>query len=438
MSKELSRKIGLFSVIGLGVGATVGSGIFSTISEVASVANASIFLVLAFTIGALLQIPQAFCYAELSSAYPEDGGQYVYFREAGFKPLAFLCGWITFLAVDPPSLAVMAIAISNYLGVLLHFPSMILRCVSIVIVLFFVCLHMRSVKTGGLVQAIITVIKLIPFIVIIGLGAFVINPDLFLATETIDNNVPGVIALLGAIALTSYSFDGMFAACYVSGEIKNPKKNLPFGLICTALIVLVLYVALSTVATGLMPIDELANSSAPIADMASKLPTIGYLAQPIIAIVAIIVIVGALSSCLLYMPRVEYAMAKDGLFFKIFGKVHKKYETPYMAILLFGVFVIILTFVSNLSDLLSYVTALVLLKNCATIAMIFILRKKDNYNPGYKCPGGLLMPIISVVCTGLLFVSALISATFLGVIASLAIVAVGIPVYFIWNKNAAS
>lgn len=95
-ANELKRKLGLGAVIALGVGTTVGSGIFSSLGEVANAAGSSLFLVLAFLIGGLLQIPANFCYAELASAFPEDGGQYVYSKEAGFRPLAFLCGWISF------------------------------------------------------------------------------------------------------------------------------------------------------------------------------------------------------------------------------------------------------------------------------------------------------------------------------------------------------
>lgn len=113
---ELQRKLGLGAVIALGVGTTVGSGIFSSLGEVAAAAGSSLFLVLAFLIGGILQIPANFCYAELASAYPEDGGQYVYFREAGSRPLAFLCGWISFWATDPPSISIMALAIANYMA----------------------------------------------------------------------------------------------------------------------------------------------------------------------------------------------------------------------------------------------------------------------------------------------------------------------------------
>lgn len=106
-ANELKRKLGLGAVIALGVGTTVGSGIFSSLGEVAGAAGSSLFLVLSFLIGGMLQVPANFCYAELASAFPEDGGQYVYFKEAGSRPLAFLCGWISFWATDPPSISIM-------------------------------------------------------------------------------------------------------------------------------------------------------------------------------------------------------------------------------------------------------------------------------------------------------------------------------------------
>ena len=134
---ELTRKLGLGAVIALGVGTTVGSGIFSSLGEVAGAAGSSLFLVLSFLIGGLVQIPANFCYAELASAFPENGGQYVYFREAGSRPLAFLCGWISFWATDPPSISIMALAIANYLAFFVPATDLTLRFVAVGFVIFF-------------------------------------------------------------------------------------------------------------------------------------------------------------------------------------------------------------------------------------------------------------------------------------------------------------
>ena len=326
-NKELGRKLGLGAVIALGVGTTVGSGIFSSLSEVANAAGSSLFLFLAFIIGGLLQIPANFCYAELASAFPEDGGQYVYFREAGSRPLAFLCGWISFWATDPPSISIMALAIVNHLAYFLPIHGFVLRLIAVVFVLIFMFVHLRSVENGGAFQTFITALKILPFALIIGIGLFNLNGSLLLSGERLSSAATGgVAALIAGIASTTWSYDGMGAPCYMSGEIRDPQKNMPKGLILTAVIVLALYGGLTFVASGILSVDELAASDAPIALLASKLPGIGHFAGTAVAIMAIIVVMGSLSSCIMYQPRIEYAMAKDNLFFKSFAKVHPKFE----------------------------------------------------------------------------------------------------------------
>ena len=319
---ELARKLGLGAVIALGVGTTVGSGIFSSLSEVANAAGSSLFLVLAYIIGGLLQIPSNFVYSELASAYPEDGGQYVYFREAGSRPLAFLCGWISFWATDPPSISIMALAIVNYLAFFVPIHGLALKLVAVVFVLIFMGVHIRSVEGGGKFQTIITALKILPFALVIGIGLFNLQGDILLSSAPLKGYATGgIAALIAGVATTTWSYDGMGAACYMSGEIKNPKKNMPLGLILTAVIVLALYAGLTFVASGILSIDEMATSDAPIALLASKLPGIGQYAGTIVAIMAIIVVIGSLSSCIMFQPRIEYAMAKDNLFFKSFAKV---------------------------------------------------------------------------------------------------------------------
>lgn len=438
-STELKRKLGLGTVIALGVGTTIGSGIFSSLSEVAGAAGSSLILVLSFLIGGLVQIPANFCYAELASAYPEDGGQYIYFREAGSKPLAFLCGWISFWATDPPSISIMALAIANYLGFFIPISGLSLKLVSVVFVLVFMYLHIRTVEGGGTFQNIITVLKILPFILIIGIGLFNLNGDLFLSSTPLQGAPTGFLALIAGISATTWSFDGMAAPAYMSGEIKNPEKNMPKGLIFTAFIVLAIYVGLTFVASGILSVDELAGSDAPIALLASKIPVIGSFAGTFVAVTAVIVIIGSLSSCIMFQPRIEYAMAKDGLFFKSFGKVHPKYETPYFSIMIQCFYAIVLIFATDISGLLGYFTLVALLKNFLTFGTIFVLRrKKSGYAPSYKTPFGYLMPVVAMFMTGTLIYSTFLWAPVGGLIAAVAAVAAvatGLPAFYFWNKR---
>lgn len=437
--KELGRKLGLGAVIALGVGTTVGSGIFSSLSEVANAAGSSLFLVLAFIIGGLLQIPANFVYAELASAYPEDGGQYVYFKEAGSRPLAFLCGWISFWATDPPSISIMALAIVNYLAFFIPIHGLILKLIAVGFVLIFMFMHLRSVEGGGAFQTIITALKILPFALVIGIGLFHLQGDMLLSAKPLTGFAAGgITALIAGIGATTWSYDGMAAACYMSGEIKNPRKNLPLGLILTAVVVLVLYAGLTFVASGMLSIDELAGSDAPIALLASKLPGIGSYAGTIVAIMAIIVVIGSLSSCIMYQPRIEYAMAKDNLFFKSFAKVHPKYETPYFSIIVQCAVAIVLIFATNLSGLLGYFTMVALLKNLLTFLTIFPLRKKgkeNGYDPAYKCPGGAIMPIIAIFMTGTLIWGQLTYAPMQSLLCAFIAVATGLPVFYYWDKK---
>ena len=435
-NKELGRKLGLGAVIALGVGTTVGSGIFSSLSEVANAAGSSLFLFLAFIIGGLLQIPANFCYAELASAFPEDGGQYVYFREAGSRPLAFLCGWISFWATDPPSISIMALAIVNHLAYFLPIHGFVLRLIAVVFVLIFMFVHLRSVENGGAFQTFITALKILPFALIIGIGLFNLNGSLLLSGERLSSAATGgVAALIAGIASTTWSYDGMGAPCYMSGEIRNPQKNMPKGLILTAVIVLALYGGLTFVASGILSVDELAASDAPIALLASKLPGIGHFAGTAVAIMAIIVVMGSLSSCIMYQPRIEYAMAKDNLFFKSFAKVHPKFETPYFSIIVQCAVAIVLIFATTLSDLLGYFTMVALLKNVATFCTIFVLRKKENYKPSYKMPGGLIMPIIASIMTLTLIWGELTYAPIPAILCAVIAVATGLPAFYFWDRK---
>lgn len=438
-NNELGRKLGLGAVIALGVGTTVGSGIFSSLSEVANAAGSSLFLVLAFVIGGLLQIPANFVYSELASAYPEDGGQYVYFREAGSRPLAFFCGWISFWATDPPSISIMALAIVNHLAFFFPVHGLILKLIAVAFVIFFMCIHLRSVEGGGKFQTIITALKILPFALVIGIGLFNIDSSLLLSSTRLSGFSSGTFAaLIAGIAATTWSYDGMGAACYMSGEIKDPKKNMPLGLILTAIVVLVLYAGLTFVASGMLTIDELAESSAPIALLASKLPVIGPYAGTIVAIMAIIVVIGSLSSCIMYQPRIEYAMAKDNLFFKSFAKVHPKYETPYFSIIIQCAVAIVLIFATDLSGLLGYFTMVALLKNLLTFFTIFVLRKKGSekgYNPSYICPGGIIMPVIAIVMTGTLIWGELTYAPVQSLLCALIAVVTGLPVFYYWDRK---
>lgn len=170
-SQELQRKLGFWAVLAIAVGTTVGSGIFVSVGEVAKAAGTPWLTVLAFVIGGLIVIPQMCVYAELSTAYPENGADYVYLKNAGSRPLAFLSGWASFWANDAPSLSIMALAIVSNLGFLTPIDPLPGKFIAAGLIIAFMLLHLRSVEGGAAFQTLITIAKIIPFTIVIGLGS---------------------------------------------------------------------------------------------------------------------------------------------------------------------------------------------------------------------------------------------------------------------------
>lgn len=432
---DLKRKLGLGAAIALGVGTTVGSGIFSSIAQVAGASGSAIITVLAFLVGGIIMMPQNLVYAELATAYPENGAQYIYFKEAGSRPLAFLTGWLSFWATDPPSISIMALAIANYLSYLIpSIQGLGIKIVATAFVLVIMLIHLRSVEGGGKFQTFITFVKILPFVVLIGMGFVYFKPSLITAPP-LESAPTGLFALIGGIAATTWSYDGMAAVCYMTGEIKEPKKTMPRALIASVILITILYTLLTFSVVGLLPISELANSTAPIADAAAKIPIIGAAAGKVTAVIAIIVIIGSLSSCIMFQPRIEYAMAKDGLFFKKFAEIHPEWETPAFSILVQCAVGILLIFASNITDLLGYFTLVALLKNFLTFGTMFWHRRKEDYNPLWKTPAWRLMTVLAMLASTILIVSTFQWAPIKGIISAIIVVVTGLPVYYYWENK---
>ncbi|MFY0780475.1 amino acid permease [Peribacillus simplex] len=430
---SLTRKLGFWSALAIAVGTTIGSGIFVSSGDVAKAAGTPSISILAWIIGGVIAIPQVMVLAELSTAYPQNGSGYVYLNKAGWRPLAFLYGWATFWALDPPSISIMALAIVSYLATFFPFFSgMAGKLFGIAIILIITSIHYRSVKEGGLFQVIITAIKIIPFLIVIVLGLMYMNFDNFAYTPG-----PGAekTSLIGGVSATTWAYTGMAAICFMAGEFKNPGKILPRALISSVFIVLALYTLLAVCVIGLMPFDKLMNSNAAVSEAVKYIPGLSDIASSFVAVTAIIVILGSLSSCIMFQPRLEYAMAKDGLFFQRFAKVHPKYETPSFSIIIQVTYACILVCFSNLTVLLGYFTLIQLVINIMDFAAVYKCRKREDYNPIYRMPMWRLTTILAILGASWLAWGTFTWAPIQGVIAALIVIATGLPVYYYWERK---
>lgn len=432
---ELKRKLGLGAALAVAVGTTVGSGIFSSLAEVAGASGSALMLIASFVIGGLIMIPQNLLYAELASAYPEDGGQYTWLKEAGWRPVAFLNGWLAFWATDPSTCSVMSLAIANYLAFFIPVLSGIwIKLVAIALIVAFTALHYRSVEAGARFQAFITSLKLLPFFLLVGVGMRYMHSDLITIPAAAGAPV-GLTALLAGVSATTWSYDGAVGACYMTGEVKDPNRTMPRVMIYCIAIVIALYAGLSTIAAGLIPLEELASSDAPIALAFSKIPVIGPAAGVVTALLAIVVITGSVSGATMYQPRLEYAMAKDGLWYRRFAEVHPKYNTPSFALMAQAVYAIILVCVSGINDLLGYFTFICLVKNMLVFCTMFVHRRKVDYNPGWRCPAWKTMTVIAILANGILLVSTFLWAPTAALIASVVALVTGLPAYYFCEKK---
>lgn len=429
----LTRKLGFWSALAIAVGTTVGSGIFVSSGDVAKAAGSPSISILAWVIGGIIAIPQVMVLAELSTAYPQNGSGYVYLNKAGWRPLGFLYGWATFWALDPPSISIMALAIVSYIASFLpFFNGLPGKLLAIAIILIITSIHYRSVKEGGLFQVIITAVKIIPFLIVIGLGLMYMNPGNFSYTPA-----PGEVktSLIGGVSATTWAYTGMAAICFMAGEFKNPGKVLPKALISSVFIVLALYTLLAVCIIGLMPFDKLINSSAAVSDAVKYIPGLADVASSFVAVTAIIVILGSLSSCIMFQPRLEYAMAKDGLFFQRFAKVHPKYETPSFSIIVQVTYACILVLFSNLTALLGYFTLIQLVINIMDFAAVYKCRKREDYNPIYRMPMWRLTTLLAILGATWLAWGTFTWAPMEGMIAAFIVIATGLPVYYYWEKK---
>ncbi len=341
---------------------------------------------------------------------------------------------MTFWATDPTGIAISAIAVGNYLAYFTGFSTLTVRFVAVVLIVLFTALHMIKMEAGAKWQSFITAVKIVPFLVLAISGLFFVNGGNFSAPQ-VEGSQSGIMALLAGIVATTWSYDGMQTCGTMGGEIKNPKRNMPIALISTVLLVTLLYTLLSTAAAGLVPIQELAASDAPIATAFEQLPFIGNASGTVAAILAIIVVTGSLSSLIMFQARVEYKMARDGMWWKSWGKVHPKWETPYVSMIWQSAFAIVLVFAGSLNDLLGYFTVINLLRNAMVFIAWFKLHKQPGHKPGFKMPGGAVMALLAIVPTCILLVTSFISSPGGSVIAAVVAVVTAIPFYKYFTKK---
>ena len=422
---QLARRLGLFDATMIVMGGIIGSGIFMNPAIVARQVSTEALILAAWLLGGLFALAAAFIWAELAYARPEVGGQYAYLRE-GFHPLvAFVYGWVLLLVIQTGGMAAVAVTFAQYFVQLTHVPIKYPHLAAIVLVILTI-INCLGVRAGGTVQNVLMVLKIAAIVALVACG--------FLLGKSASYNGgfggPKLsLALTPAFGLAMvpviFSYGGWQTATFVAGEIKEPRKNLPRGLIIGVIGVVLLYLAANVVYLRVLGAGGLAASSAPASDaMRAVLGDFG--ARAIAAAIAIST-VGFLSQSMLTAPRVYFAMANDGLFFKSVGKVHPRTHAPIVAIALQGLLAIVVALLGTYESILNYVVSVDVIFFGLTACCVFLFRKHVTHIPGH--------PITTVVFIAVCWVVAFNTVyknprdTLIG----LAIMVAGIPAYWFWR-----
>ncbi len=475
-STELVKGLRLFDATTIVMGSMIGSGVFIVAADVGRTVGSPGLSLLTWVIGGLMTVIAAVTYGELAGMMPRAGGQYVYLREA-FGPLfGFLYGWTLFLVIQTGTLAAVAVGFGKFLGV--FFPAVSARSflldlgsvsvfgraialtfstqqlVAILSLVFLSVINVFGIRTGAWVQNIFTTLKVGSLLGLIGLGLWWASSHAAPVTQ-VESPMPqgnwGLLATLTAISVALvgplFSSDAWNNVTFTGAEVVNPKRNLPIALFVGTLVVSALYLACNWVYLRILPFYGTPEGATPLARgvqyaaedrvaTAAMQVMLGDKGTLLMAAAIVISTFGCMNGLILAGARVYYAMAKDGLFFSKVATVNPRYHTPAISLMVQAVWACLLTLTGTYNELLDYVIFAVMLFYILTIAGVLALRRSRPEAPRpYRAWG---YPVLPVLYMGFaLFVEwALLTHKTLRSFAGLCIVAVGIPVYYLWRHRA--
>ena len=451
----LVRGLGLLDATTLIVGSVIGSGIFVAPSIMAGYVQDPALLLGLWVVGGILTLFGALAYGELAAAMPRAGGQYVFLSKA-FSPLwGFLYGWTFLLAINTGFVAAVSVAFAKYLGVFLpgvseevalftlgRFRFTTAQAVGLVVIVALTYLNIRGLRTGAWVQNVFTVAKVagVAVLVVLAVGSGRGSAANLAAADGLPLGPEGVkLGLFAAMAVAMskalFAYDAWYSITFAAEEVKDPERTLPRALVLGTIGVTVVYCSAVAVYLYMVPIGEMfaVRDNRIAAEAASR--ALGPAGEAFVAVAILISTFGCVNGLTLAGPRVVYAMARDGLFFKKMGEIHAQYRTPARALVLHGVVAAALTLTGTYSDLLTLTAFSSLLFNILTVVGLFVLRRRE---PGlqrpYRAVGYPVLPALYVVVSAFFLVYILIGDprnSGLGLVLTLA----GLPAYLYWRRQ---
>ncbi|MGZ8538847.1 MAG: APC family permease [Flavisolibacter sp.] len=466
---QLQRKLGLWACMSIVVGSVIGSSIFMKPATMAAQLGSPILLSLVWIVAGIISIFGGMINAEIGSMLPETGGQYSYFRRMYGKFFAYMYGWGSFIVINTAAVAAISFISAQYVTYFIDLPqfseqtvnSVIfkipfigqifplqnfgVKLVAIFLVIVFTIINHRSLIAGAGVQVVFTILKVAALIFLI-IAIFVSGKGSFenFSLNSTTMNFSSWAVVSGFVAATSgalAAYDGWNNLGFAGGEIKNPQKNIPRGLIWGLVICICLYLFTTQAYLYMMPIDEIKNSPLVATDALSKI--MGAWGVTVIALLVIISTTGATNGNILPTARISYAMSKDRLFFNWAARVDPKYHTPYGALWLHCMMACIFILSGSfdmLADLFVFVSWL--FYGFAAYGIFILRRKMPDAERPYKLKGYPFIPIIFILFAVFYFFITIYNdihnyttgkSQLINSVLGLALLLTGIPFYFYFN-----
>lgn len=447
MSNGLVRSLGTVSATSLVVGTILGTGIFLKTATMSQQVGSVGLVLLAWIVAGGLSLAGSLTYAELSTRFPAAGGEYVFLREGYGSLIAFLYGWQRFLISSPASIAAYGVGGATFLNGFVSLDRIPGKttAVAIAFIITFTTINCFSVRSGGWVQTLLTVLKVA---LVLGITSGILllcrfNPDSAIVSSA--GQTENLRGFGAALIAALWAYDGWNNCPMASGEIRNPKRSLPIALIFGTLLIIVIYLGINIAYFYALPFEEVVTASStryPDAPTVASKALERLLPAEWVSLLALGMVVsalGAMNGSVLTGARVPYAMARDGLFLKFLARVGKRTHTPVYAVLLQGGWASVLA----LSGSFDQLTDLVVFSSWIFYALVagsLILIRRREVEPDsqvYRTFGYPLLPVLFIACALSLLINTLLTMPKESG-AGLLLILLGLPVYALYRSKAGS
>jgi APA family basic amino acid/polyamine antiporter len=430
---QLRKELTLYGLTMVAIGSCIGSGIFLTPAQIAAHLPSPALIILVWTVGGVIALTGALTFAELGAKFPGAGGVYVYLKEGYGELAGFLYGWAYLLVITSGSIAALTIAFATYLAFLIPMSQTTMTVVAALTIVVVTVVNIVHVKAAEVFASTFTGLKLLGIVGLIVVGLVWGDAGTMSAAGSVGEptgnlSVAFGLALIGVL----WSYGGWQHASYVAGETIDPRRTVPRAMILGAAIVAAVYILTNLAYMFLLPVSTIAASESVAADAISTIIPFG---GKLMAIIIAISVVGTAGIYTLSAPRIYYAMAADGLFFKKLAEIHPTFRTPVNAILAqSGWAILLLLFWGTFEDLITYVVSVDWVFFAMTGACVFIFRRKaKGEEGGFKTWGYPFTPLIFIGISGLFVLNTFIERPLHAGVGAI-FMAIGVGVYFYFKK----